>query len=241
MNKTKSLVVLKPILAFRINSFIGYQILFVLLSFVLTGVVHAQSSQSYEPFSTLGNGWNGAKIIGTIEGNELLTASYDKFSDQTTVTGQSHLADCINNTTTPAAHFDIAASYTFQGLTPRVPEKVNFIIQSPLRRFETNPEAIVIVDGKRIVLGTMLVQTKSYAVYDTVFYYQLLVLPIPYATLKTLANASAVEMKIGDLELALPNIDVKKLQQIIPMFKKLIAPLEKPTPLPMPVRPTVKN
>lgn len=73
----------------------------------------------------------------------------------------------------------------------------------------------------------MQMQTKSFVLWRDSIYYQLVSVNIPLDKFKTIANSKAFEIKIGEIEFSSPIIDSKRLQAVLPFFRKMIVPIEK--------------
>lgn len=90
--------------------------LVLILGVVLLSVlsVFSQASPSVPATSS----WES--VLPKAESSELITASYDKFKDETTITGVRHLFDCEGKNV-PFDHLDISTSYTISGRDIKAP------------------------------------------------------------------------------------------------------------------------
>jgi hypothetical protein len=157
----------------------------------------------------------------------LITSSYDKFKDITTVAGTVHLLSC-EDTTIPM-HTDMVAGYNFSGTTlSNIPDKIVLIYRDVTsidsdKKMQDGDKWIVILDAKeRILLGNASVKNSERIAITrkpSNLIQQSATAFISYENLKKLAKAKSIEMQIGNLERSAPNND--KLQKSLPLFKEL--------------------
>jgi hypothetical protein len=146
--------------------------------------------------------------------------SYDRFKDETTMTGNAHLGPCQDKSESEPLHLDFGALIKFASKDLKTVTSITLkvrLLDMPRFRFGSNPDFVFFTDEKRLPLGTGNLESKSYRVYRITMSESIATLPISLDSFKQIANSKKVEAKVGEVEFAPSDI-----QGILPVFQEML-------------------
>jgi hypothetical protein len=155
--------------------------------------------------------------------NKTIKTEYDKFKDETSITGTVHLADCGEFVGIPG-HADFIVSILLNGQNRKAIKSITLSAKWP-DRFGSTPEFIFFIDDKRLALGRGTSEFSTVRALGRNWSEGVATIGISISNLQQIAVANKIEAKIGDVLYDLPNTKPERIQVLIPLMKEVLTTL----------------